>query len=86
MKEVQHKARAPVNERAVDAPLERGRGESPGLPLKSPWEELRGRRWRLDEALGGASYDRSGDDLCGPGIFVDLEPWAWHARGSGRAA
>jgi hypothetical protein len=46
--------------------------------VRAPWEALRGRRWRLAEALGGASYDRSGDDLCVPGIFVDLEAWAWH--------
>jgi hypothetical protein len=42
-----------------------------------PWDELRGRTWRLDDAATGESYERSGDDLRG-GLYVALDPWGWH--------
>src|SRR4051794_35498960 len=42
-----------------------------------PWDDLRGRKWRLDDAASGDSYDRSGDDLR-DGLYVALDPWGWH--------
>jgi hypothetical protein len=39
-----------------------------------PWDDLRGRSWRLADALSDAVYDRSGDDLR-DGLYVALEPW-----------
>jgi hypothetical protein len=32
----------------------------------------------MDDVLSGRSYTRSGDDLRGPGIYVELGPWACH--------
>ena len=46
--------------------------------VRVPWDELRGRNWRLDDALSGQSFARSGDELRGPGIHVNLGPWAGH--------
>ena len=43
-----------------------------------PWDELRGKEWRLEDRLSGESYDRSGDDMRTSGLFVDLKPWACH--------
>jgi hypothetical protein len=43
-----------------------------------PWDELRGHTWRLDDALSGAVYDRSGDEMRDAGLYVDLGPWAHH--------
>lgn len=43
-----------------------------------PWDELRGRRWRLNDVMNGATYERSGDELRAPGIYVDLTAWGWH--------
>jgi hypothetical protein len=43
-----------------------------------PWDELRGKPWRLNDVLTGASYDRSGDDLRDSGLYVDLESWEYH--------
>ncbi|MET7453111.1 alpha-amylase [Streptomyces sp. NPDC005574] len=43
------------------------------LPL--PWEDLRGLRHRLSDLLGDRTYDRAGDELCDPGLFVALDPW-----------
>jgi len=42
-----------------------------------PWDDLRGRRWRLADASDGAVYERSGDDLR-DGLYVGLAPWGWH--------
>jgi hypothetical protein len=43
-----------------------------------PWDELRGRTWRLNDALSGETYDRSGDEMRGPGLYVELGPWKFH--------
>jgi len=40
-----------------------------------PWDDLRGPRWRLADALSDAIYERSGDDLR-DGLYVALDPWA----------
>ena len=42
-----------------------------------PWDDLRGRTWRLADAASGEVYERSGDDLR-DGLYVELAPWAWH--------
>jgi hypothetical protein len=42
-----------------------------------PWDDLRGRDWRLDDASSGERYERSGDDLR-DGLYVALEPWGWN--------
>jgi len=43
-----------------------------------PWDELRGRMWRLNDVLSGESYDRSGDEIRDSGLYVDLGPWECH--------
>jgi hypothetical protein len=48
------------------------------VPL--PWTELRGRRWRLTELLAGTTYERDGDELVHPGLFVALDGWRWHLQ------
>jgi glycosidase len=50
---------------------------SQGL-IKVPWEDLRDRMCRLADEWVGESYDRNGNDLLAPGLFVDLKPWAVH--------
>ncbi len=42
-----------------------------------PWDDLRGRSWRLEDGTTGEVYERSGDDLR-DGLYVALDPWAWH--------
>ena len=41
-------------------------------------ESLRGKRWRLSDALSGAVYERGGDEMLSPGLYVDLPPWSYH--------
>lgn len=46
------------------------------IPLT--WDGLRGHSHRLTDLLTARSYDREGDELAGPGLFVALEPWQAH--------
>ena len=42
-----------------------------------PWDDLRGRTWLLEDAAGGGTYERRGDDLR-DGMYVALPPWGFH--------
>ena len=42
------------------------------------WIDLPGRRWRLTNLLGEGMFERDGDELADPGLFVALEPWQFH--------
>ena len=46
------------------------------IPLD--WTDLAGRGWRLTDLLGESVFDREGDELASPGLFVALEPWQFH--------
>jgi len=46
--------------------------------IEVPWDDLRGKTWRLHDPLAGDSYDRSGDEMRDPGLFVDVKPWGCH--------
>jgi hypothetical protein len=43
-----------------------------------PWDELRGKQWRLIDTLSGAGYERDGDEMRDAGLYVDLGPWQCH--------
>jgi hypothetical protein len=46
--------------------------------VQVPWDELRGKTWRLKDALSDESYDRGGDEIRNAGLYVDLKPWQCH--------
>jgi len=46
--------------------------------VQVPWDELRGRQWRLDDMLSGDTYDRDGNEMRDAGLYVDLGPWQCH--------
>jgi len=46
--------------------------------VQVPWDELRGSTWRLVDVLSGNTYERSGDEMRDPGLYVDLKPWNCH--------
>jgi hypothetical protein len=46
------------------------------IPLD--WMDLRARNCRLTDLLGGSEFDRDGDELGAPGLFVALEPWQFY--------
>ena len=43
--------------------------------VQIPWEDVRGNPWRLSDVLSGAIYDRDGDEMHSPGLYVELGPW-----------
>ena len=46
--------------------------------VQLPWDDLRGRTWRLVETLAWECYVRDGDELSTAGLFVDLHAWRYH--------
>jgi hypothetical protein len=54
------------------------REEASQARVHVPWDEGRGRIWRLQDALSGAVYERSGDEMRDAGLYVDLGPWQCH--------
>jgi hypothetical protein len=41
--------------------------------------DLKSGSWRLQDLLGNAVYDRTGDDLTTNGLYLDVPPWQVHA-------
>jgi hypothetical protein len=53
--------------------------ESPSqglVPL--PWDELADRTWRLTDAFTSDEFERNGDEMGSPGLYVALGPWGFH--------
>jgi glycosidase len=46
--------------------------------VQVPWDELAGRGWHLKDVLTDTTFERRGDDMRGPGLYVDLPPWGCH--------
>lgn len=42
--------------------------------VRIPWQEGAGRTWHLSDLLSGAAYDRDGNAMLSPGLYVELEP------------
>jgi hypothetical protein len=45
------------------------------IPL--PWPDLGGQTYRLKDLMGAESYDRSGDSLLSPGLYLDCPAWGY---------
>jgi glycosidase len=46
--------------------------------IQLPWNNLKGQTWRLADTFSDVSYERAGDELVNPGLYVDLGPWAYN--------
>jgi hypothetical protein len=53
-------------------------GASSQARVPVPWADLPGRACTLSEVFSGERYERPGDEMHGPGLFVDLAPWGLH--------
>jgi len=53
-------------------------GSAAQARVQVPWDDARGKTWRLSDALSGTIYDRNGDDMVSPGLYVELGPWQCH--------
>ncbi len=47
-------------------------GISSQANIYMPWENVRGKTWRLAELLSAESYERGGDEMAESGLFVSL--------------
>jgi len=46
--------------------------------VRLPFTDLGGGRWRLEDQIGDATYDRDGDDLMSRGLYLDVPAWRPH--------
>ena len=46
--------------------------------VRLPWDELIGKSWQMTDLFTGQMYERSGDEIYNPGMYVDLPPWGYH--------
>ncbi|WAC09073.1 MAG: alpha-amylase family glycosyl hydrolase [Thermodesulfobacteriota bacterium] len=46
--------------------------------VQLPWDELMGTSWQMTDLFTGQRYERSGDEMCNPGLYVELPPWGFH--------
>jgi hypothetical protein len=54
------------------------RQEASQARVHVPWDEFRGKTWRLNDVMCGESYDQNGDEIRDAGLYVDLGPWKCH--------
>jgi hypothetical protein len=52
--------------------------------VQVPWDDLRGRTWRLVDSLSGEVFERSGDDMREGRLYIALRPWGVHFLGLGQ--
>ena len=38
--------------------------------VQVPWDEFRGKTWRLLDVLSGQTYERNGDEMRNPGLYI----------------
>jgi hypothetical protein len=46
--------------------------------VKVSWAGAGGGEWHLLDAISGATYERDGDEMRSPGLYVELDPWKYH--------
>ncbi len=46
--------------------------------VQIPWADVPAETWQLTDAFSGASYERDGNEMSSPGLYVELGPWAFH--------
>ena len=42
------------------------------------WTECVGGKWLLTDLLSDATYERDGNEMQSPGLYVELAPWNYH--------
>lgn len=46
--------------------------------IQLPWDDLSGRTWLLKAVFSGQEFERSGDEMMQPGLYVSLGPREFH--------
>lgn len=42
------------------------------------WPDAGGRKWQLRDTFSSAVYEREGNEILSPGLYVELAPWNYH--------
>ncbi len=53
-------------------------GSSAQGRVRLHWDELKGSSWQMTDFFTEQMYERSGDEMCNQGLYVDLPPWGFH--------
>jgi hypothetical protein len=53
-------------------------GAQASARVRVPWDNLRGKTWKLTDLLSGVTYDRSGDEMSNEGLYIELPGWGYH--------
>ncbi len=51
------------------------RDEESQAKVRLPWQELGQKKWKLVDLLSGVEYERSGDEMLQPGLYIGLPAW-----------
>jgi hypothetical protein len=46
--------------------------------VRLPWKEVPGAKWHLTDAFSDWSCDRDGDEMAGPGLYIELKGWSYY--------
>lgn len=46
--------------------------------VQVPWPNVTGGTWHLIDQISNVLYERSGDEMASPGLYVELGPWNYH--------
>jgi hypothetical protein len=46
--------------------------------VRVPWANVGGGNWQLIDVLSSVTYERDGDEIRLPGLYVELGPWNYH--------
>jgi hypothetical protein len=53
-------------------------GSTAQAQVRIPWPEVAGRKWQLNDLLSGITFERDGDPMLSPGLYVELSPWNFY--------
>ena len=43
-----------------------------------PWPDIAGRAWQLQDLMNDVHFERNGNELAEPGLYLDMPAWAYH--------
>ncbi len=46
--------------------------------VQVPWTDACGTTWQLMDGLKNVIYERNGDEMLSPGLYIELGPWEYH--------
>jgi len=46
--------------------------------VQTRWNDLRGRTCHLTDVSASTTYERNGNEMSSPGLYVELAPWSFH--------